>query len=242
MSPQPTAHRPEHALVPELGPALGRLTALPGAKVGAPPRPRMELADLRLALVGRVFELAGSARDAGDPEKVSAILAPDRLRTEWERGASQVANRTILRIQESLAAAAERSGLSPRRLRRLAPTADERALITARLQGAGVPFVDGLTALDVAEDGTDDWTEALLASARLLESCWLDLEQRALAEEAAWSGEAARIAAWRPARWPRWVAATLLAAVCIYAGLVLGGYVPVPPGGNTVTSWWWTHE
>jgi hypothetical protein len=229
-------------LVPELGPALGRLTALPGAKVGAPPRPRVELADLRLALVGRVFELAGAARNAPDPAAVAAILAPGRLRTEWERAAAQVATRTIQRIQESLAAAARRSGLPSRRLRRLALTPEESALIMARLQGAGVPFVDRLTALDVAEDGSAEWSEALLASARLLESCWLELEQRALAEEGAWGGEAARIAAWRPARWPRWVAAGVVAVLCIYAGLVLGGYVPVPPGGEAVTSWWWAHE
>jgi hypothetical protein len=228
--------------VPELGPALGRLTALPGAKVGAPPRPRVELADLRLALVGRVFELAGAARNAADPATVVAILASDRLRTEWERAAAQVATRTILRIQESLAGAARRSGLPPRRLRRLALTTEESALITARLQGAGVPFVDALTALDVAEEGTEGWTEALLASARLLESCWLDLEQRALAEEGAWGGEAARVAAWRPARWPRWLAAGVVALLCIYAGLVLGGYLPVPPGGDAITSWWWAHE
>jgi len=230
------------SLVPELGPALGRLTALPGAKVGAPPRPRVELADLRLALVGRIFELAGAARNGADAAAVASILSSDRLRTEWERAAGQVATRTILRIQESLTSAAQRSGLPERRLRKLGVAPEESALINARLQGAGVPFVDALTALDVAEDGTPAWSEALLVSARSLETCWLDLEQRALAEEEAWVGEAARIAAWRPARWPRWIAATLIAALCVYVGLVLGGYLPVPPGGGAVASWWWSHE
>lgn len=242
MSPQPTAHTPEQALVPELGPALGRLTALPGARVGAPPRPRVELADLRMALVGRIFDLAGAARNAKDAEAASAILSPDRLRHEWERAATQASGRTLERIKGGLATAAERSGLPARRLRRLGVTPEEMALITARLQGAGVPFIDSLTALDVAEEGSAEWTSALLAAARLLESCWLELEQRALAEEEAWAMENARIDAWRPSRWPRRIIAAAIVAVTLYIGLVLGGYVPVPPGAGPVAEWWWRTE
>ena len=193
-------------------------------------------------MVGRLFELAGKARGAADPAAAAAILAPERLRLEWERGAGLVAGRTVERIQASLAGAAERSGLPARRLRRLAVSAEESALISARLRGAGVPYVDGLTGLDLAEDGTPEWAAALRDAMRRLELCWLELEQRALAEERAWEPEAARIAAWRPSRWPRRVAAGLLVLGSAYVGLVLGGFLPVPPGAEGIAAWWWAHD
>ena len=229
-------------IVPELGPSLGRLTALPGAPVGAPPAPRVELADLRLALVTRLFDLAAAARAAVDGDGAAEILAPERLRQEWERASAHGAERTIERIEAALAAAAARAGAPVRLLRRARPDREEKALLTARLHGAGVPFVDGLAALDVAEPGSDDWREALLASARRLESCWLALEQRALAEEEAWRPVALRLEAWHPSPWPRRVAAAVALVVCVYLGLVLGGYLPVPPGGERVAAWWWERE
>ncbi len=229
-------------IVPELGPALGRLTALSGAPVGAPPAPREELADLRLVLVGRIFELAAAARGAVDGDGAAEILTPERLRHEWERAATQASTRTKERITSRLAEAARRSGLRGRQLRRLALTPGEAALLKARLHGAGVPFVDGLAALDVAEAGSEAWRTALIRSARQLESCWLALEQRGLAEERAWDTEAARLAAWRPSPWPRRaVAAALLAAFC-YIGLVFGGFLPVPPGAERVAQWWWSFD
>ena len=236
--PAPTT---QYLIVPELGPSLGRLTALPGAPVGAPPAPRPELADLRLALVGRIFELAAAARGAVDGDGAAEILAPSRLRLEWERAAAQVATRTVERIESALTLAGQRAELPARRVRRSLPTAAETALLKARLHGSGVPFVDGLSALETAEAGSEEWRAALLASGRRLEECWLALEQRALAEEAAWQEEAARLAAWRPSPWPRRILAAVVVVVFLYAGLVLGGYLPVPPGAGALTQWWWSH-
>lgn len=230
------------SFVPELGPALGRLTAVPGARVGAVPAPRLEIADLRLGMVGRLFELAGKGRESADPAAAAALLAPDRLRQEWERAAGQVATRTVERIQAALTEGAARSGLPERRLRRLSVTPEESALMAARLRGAGVPYLDGLTALDVAEDGSEEWTAALTESMRRLELCWLELEQRGLAEELAWGSEVERITGWRPSPWPRRIAAGLIVAGCLYIGLVLGGFLPVPPGAHGIASWWWNHE
>ena len=241
MTTQHPAPSTQHWLVPELGPSLGRLTALPGAPVGAPPAPRPELADLRLALVGRIFELAAAARGAVDGDGAAEILAPARLRLEWERAAAQVATRTLGRIESALALAARSAALPARRVRRSAPTPAEIALIKARLHGSGVPFVDGLTALDTAEAGSDEWREALLASARRLEGSWLALEQRALGEEAAWQEEGTRLGAWRPSPWPRRILALLFIVFFVYAGLVLGGFLPVPPGAAPITQWWWSH-
>lgn len=242
MSTQHSAPSTQHLLVPELGPALGRLTALPGAPVGAPPRPRLELADLRLALVGRVFELAAAARGAMDGDGAAEILAPERLRHEWERAAGNGATRTLERIDATITAAATRSGAPARYLRRALPDREERALLTARLHGAGVPFVDGLAALDLAEAGGEAWREALLASARRLENAWLGLEQRALAEEAAWTPVADGLAAWRPSPWPRRIIAGTTLLLFWYAGLVLGGFLPVPELARPVAKWWWSNE
>ena len=242
MTPPHPVPSTQHLLVPELGPALGRLTALPGAPVGAPPAPRMELADLRLGLVGRIFDIAAAARAAVDGDGAAEILAPERFRHEWERVATLVSARTLERIDAGLAAAAARSGAPLRLLRRASPDREERALLKARLQGAGVPFVDGLTALDVAEAGSDAWRDALLASARRLEGAWLALEQRALAEEMAWVPVAERLAAWSPSPWPRRIIAAVSILFFLYTGLVLGGFLPVPPVAKPVAEWWWSNE
>ena len=229
----------QHPLVPELGPALGRLTAIPGSLVSAPPAPRDDLADLRLALVDRLFDLASAARRAADGATAAAILAPDRLRHEWERAAGLVADRTIERIGAALTVAAQRSGFPARRLRRSLPTADETALLRARLLGAGVPFVDGLAALDVVEPGSEEWGEALIGAMRLLEGCWLALEQRGQEEVEAWSEEVLRLASWRPSPWPRRVAAAVIVILFLYVGLVLGGFLPVPAVLRPAAEWWW---
>lgn len=94
----------------------------------------------------------------------------------------------------------------------------------------------------MAEAGSDAWREALLASARRLESAWLALEQRALAEEQAWIPSAGSLAAWHPSPWPRRLIAGVAVVFFLYTGLVLGGFLPVPPGGKAVAEWWWSNE
>ena len=229
-------------LVPELGPALGRLTLIPGARGSTPPAPQDPFAAARLGLVGRLFDLASAARSGRDAGAAASTLSPGRLRLEWERAATSVADQVIAEIGGAIAAAGTRSGFPARRLRRAALTAEDQALIRARLLGAGVAFTDGLASLDVGEAGSGEWREALLAAMRRLEGCWLALEVRAQEEAAAWRDEAERIAAWRPSPWPRRIAAVLLFSVFLYAGLVLGGFLPVPPGGEGIATWWWARE
>lgn len=231
----------QHLLVPELGPALGRLTTVPGARVSAPPAPRDDLADLRLGFVGRLFDLGAAARRAADAEAAAAIITPGRLRHEWERAAALVADRVVGRLGASLKIAGERSGISARRLRKAMLTPDETALLRARLLGTGVPFTDGLSALDVAEAGSPEWGEALLDSMRCAEECWLRLEQGTVEEQEAWSEEILRLASWRPSPWPRRLAAAGTLILCLYAGLVLGGFLPVPAFLRPAADWWWQH-
>lgn len=239
-SPRATSNT-QRAPVPELGPALGRLTAIPGSLVSAPPAPRDDFADLRLTLVGRLFDLAAAARRAADGEAAAQILTPDRLRHEWEKSAAQMADRVVARIGASLVTGAAHSGAPARSLRRASLTSDEVAVLRARLLGAGVPFVDGLSALDTAEAGSEEWDEALLASMRRLEEGWLTLERRAGEEEDAWSDEVLRLAAWRPSPWPRRILAAVLVMLFSYAGLVLGGFLPVPAFARPLAEWWWQH-
>lgn len=229
-------------LVPELGPALGRLTLIPGARASTPPAPQDAFAAARLALVGRLFDLASAARSGRDAAAAATTLSPGRLRLEWERAATGVADQVLAEIGAALNAAGARSSFPARRLRRAALTAEEQALIRARLLGAGVPFADELAALDVGEAGSAEWREALLAAMRRLEVCWLALEGRAQEEVGAWRGEIDRIAAWRPSPWPRRITATLILSALLYAGLVLGGFLPVPPGAQGVAEWWWAHD
>jgi hypothetical protein len=68
------------------------------------------------------------------------------------------------------------------------------------------------------------------------------MEQRALEEERAWDPEIRRLAEWRPSPWPRRIIAGVVVVACLYAGLVLGGYLPVPPGGERVADWWWEND
>lgn len=236
-APRPRAPRP---VVPELGPALGRLTSLPGARVAAPPPPRVELADLRLGLVDRVFALAHDARMALDADGAAELLSAGRWQPVWERAVEAAAARTAGRIEDALAEAAADAALPARRRRRLALTKEERQLLRARLDGAGVPFFDAIAHFDAASPGSAEWRDRLLAAMHRLEDAWLEVEQRGLAEEAAWGDAIARVRAWRPSPWPRRVLAVLLAAAAGYLGLVLGGFVPTPAPLAPLVTWWWS--
>src|SRR2546427_3090727 len=73
-----------------------------------------------------------------------------------------------------------------------------------------------------------DWQEALRAAARRLEAAWLALEDEVAAERQRWAPEIADVAAWRPALWPVFVLWVPLAALLLWLGLVLGGYLGAP--------------
>jgi hypothetical protein len=74
-----------------------------------------------------------------------------------------------------------------------------------------------------------EWQEAVLGVARRLESAWLELESAALREEALWTPEIEQVRAWRRPTWPLWLVNAVLLAGVTWLGLVLGGYLPVPP-------------
>ena len=238
--------------VPELGPSLGRLTDPPAP---GPPSPLgLAYDDIRIDLVTGIFDLAGAARGfaaAGDRDGAMASLGRVAWIGLWERAVSAAAARIGRAANSRLREAAAESRLPDRRLRtRLLTPGDVRA-IAARLGGGGGPFVSALDALEQrvhsssgvqTRVGTrdDEWSAALEAGARRLESAWLALASAANSEEQHWRAEAGRILAWRRPVWPVWAISVAIAAAAVYLGLVLGGYLPVPPLLTGVADFWWS--
>lgn len=238
--------------VPELGPSFGRLTDPPA------PGPRSPLGlafdDIRVDLVTGIFDLAGAGRGfaaAGDRDGVMASLGRVAWIGLWERAVGAAAARIGEAANSRLREAAAESRFPDRRLRTLLLTANDVRAIAARLGGGGGPFVGALDALEQtvhsssgaqsrAGTGNDEWRAALEAGARRLESAWLALASAANAEEQHWRAEGERIRAWRRPVWPVWVVSIAVAAAAVYLGLVLGGYLPVPPPLTGVADFWWS--
>lgn len=230
----------EHWEVPELGPSLGRLTdpTQPGAGALG-----VRLDDIRLKLVTGVFERAGAARSfatAGDPVGAAASLNRVAWLGLWEQAVAAAAERITAMVNARLEEAAIESRFPRRRLRELRLTAADTRAIAARLGGGGAPFVDALDELERAAHGIGapgsaapaaaaTWRTALAAAARRLEAAWLALEEAAEREQLRWQGDVHRVHAWRLPRWPLWLLTALVVGAAGYLGLVLGGYVPVPP-------------
>ena len=78
------------------------------------------------------------------------------------------------------------------------------------------------------KDAHAAWQEALRTVARRLEAAWLALEAEVDAERERWTPEIDALGAWRPSLWPIFVVWIPLAALLVWLGLMLGGYVPAP--------------
>jgi len=237
-------------IVPELGPSLGRLVDPPPV---APAALRVHLEDVRLALVTGVFDLAGAARSfaaAGDRDGAVTSLGRVEWLRLWERAVETTAGRIAGEANAGLRLAAEESRFPTRRLRRLALTEQDTRAIAARLGSGGAPFVASLDALEQAvrttaisrgrgAEGVRAWQAALGATARRLESAWIALEQAARAEQERWASEVEAVRAWRRPTWPIWLLTALTVTAVSYLGLVLGGYLPVPPALQPLASFVW---
>ena len=241
-------------LVPELGPALGRLVDPPLSRSD---RGSLDLLldDIRLDLVTGIFELAGAARSfgaSGDREGAIASLSRVAWLNLWERAVAAAAERLAEAVNVRLAEAALESKLPPRQLEALRLKAEDVRAITSRLGSGGAGFVSGLDALEqtvprAAAAGTrgrageEEWQRALAAAARRLESAWLALVAGARVEQDRWKVEIDRVRSWhRPTR-ILWLLSGLVLAVATYLGLVLGGYLLVPAPLRGLAEFWWSH-
>src|SRR6476469_9809992 len=106
------------ALVPELGPSLGRLGDPP--ELG-PPRGVLGIGldDIRLNLVTALFDVAGAARSfaaAGDRQGAIASLARVVWINLWERAVASAARRITDVVNTRLREGAQESHLSERGL------------------------------------------------------------------------------------------------------------------------------
>lgn len=242
----------EQAVVPELGPSLGRLTDPPS------PGPRSPLGltydDIRLDLVTGIFDLAGAGRGfaaAGDRDGAMASLGRVAWLGLWERAVGAAAARIGEAANGRLREAAAESRFPGRRLRGLLLTPTDVRSIAARLGSGGAPFVGALDALEQTvhsasgtqargDVGINEWRASLEAAARRLESAWLALAGAASVEEQHWRHEADRVRAWRRPMWPMWLLTALVGAAAVYLGLVVGGYVAVPDPLRALTDFWWS--
>ncbi len=230
-------------LVPELGPALGRLIDPPPA---GPAALRVPLDDVRLELVTGLFDLAGAARSfAAGGDRAGAMASLGRLEwlRVWEKTVATTAARIVAEANAGLRLAAAESRFPPRRLKRLELTDEDARAIAARLGSGGAPFVAALDTLEQAAHtgGASAWPEALGSAARRLESAWIALDLAARAEQQRWASEVGAVRSWRRPTWPVWLVTVLAVAAAAYVGLVLGGYLPVPPVLEGLATFWWTH-
>lgn len=238
--------------VPELGPSLGRLGDPPPGTGAGPLGARLD--DLRLRLVTGTFELAGAGRAfaaAGDPEGAMASLGRVAWLALWEKAVAASAERVAATVNARFEEAAAESRYPRWRLRTALLTPDDTRAIAARLGGGGGPFVSALDELEHATHGATAhrdrerqaataWRSALTAAARRLEAAWLALEQSAAAEQRRWQVDVERVRTWHLPRWPLWLLTAIVLAAATYLGLVLGGYVPVPPPLAGFAELWWS--
>jgi hypothetical protein len=236
--------------IPELGPSLGRLVDPPPAPLGAL---RVPLDDVRIDLVTGVFDLAGAGRSfaaAGDRDGAMASLGRVALLGLWEKAVAAAAGRIAAEANAGLKSAAEESRYPTRRLAARRLTEQDARAIAARLGSGGAPFVGSLDALEQASNQAAgargegsrfaEWQAAVTAMARRLEAAWTALEEAARTEQARWAAEIEQVRRWRRPTWPIWLLSTIVVAAAVYLGLVLGGYLPVPPALQGLATLVWT--
>lgn len=210
--------------LPELGPALGRLVH-PAAPGGSD---RL-LATVRLALVTRLLGAAGRARAAlaaDDEGAARDALAPAVWAASWDQAAEEAAAVLIAQVEARITSAAVAARMPAWRLDRHRITPAEHRAIHARL-GAGAGAL--LRSAAELEDATgEQWGQRVLATARRVEGAWAALIAAAERELVEWEPDIELVATWRRARWPLWTATGVVLALALWAGLLLGGYLPVP--------------
>lgn len=235
-------------VIPELGPSLGRLV-VPSA---SPAHHALPLEDIRLKLVSQLFEQAGDARRwlrEGDRPLAFETINRQTWEGSWDQAVHAVAGRIAERANARMLAAGQESRIPARRLTALALNADEVNTLAARLDRAGEPLRQALEQLEHAAhsargeratpEAVEAWQEALSTAARRTEAAWLALEERVAEEWRRWEAEIAGLRSWRRPTWPLVLVGLATFGLWLWAGLMIGGYVPIPDLLRPAAEWIW---
>ena len=220
--------------LPELGPLLGSLTA-PAEREGA----AADLDRVRLAMVSALFERSAAARKLlqnGDATGARSRIGAAAWIGIWDDTAKRSAAALVKKVEHDFREAALQSRYPKTRLARELPSAEDRAMLTARLSAAGLGLEAAAPALD---DPGAAWAPALRRAAGELEQAWQRLMETAQTELSRWNARVRYVAEWRRPWWPLLLGVGLALALAIWAGLVLGGYLPVPGWFLPVAEWFW---
>lgn len=223
-------------VLPELGPLLGRLTEITGRS----PAPDLGLDPVRLELVTALFERGRAARAAlaaGDGVEARTTLERDAWLALWSRAVAAATDRTLAALDGRLERAAARAGAPGRQRRALGPSEEDRAVIRARLDAAGIALEQAL-ARPLA--GRRDWPAGLRGAAGALEESWDELERTAGEILREWEPVVARLEGWRPPTLAYAGPAIVLVLAALGVGLAIGGYLPRPAWLDPVARWFWS--
>ncbi len=223
--------------VPELAPSLGRVLVPRRQR-----EPWVPVDDIREELATAVLELAGEGRAAAareDRAQVLEVTGRAAWAAAWDHAVRRAAARVAEALDAEIARTARQVRLPRRRARRQLLAVAEKRAIAARFGAGGATLVAALDELDAAAARARDasvldkeahagWQEALRTAARRLEAAWLALEAEVEEERQRWTPEIETLSRWRPALWSVVLLWAPVAALLLWLGLVLGGYLPAP--------------
>ncbi len=235
--------------VPQLGPSLGRVVT--GRSPGRREVARwFALADLRVAMVHRIFEAEAEARswsDTGDPAAAVDALGREMWVAAWDRAAHAAAERATDEVARRIRLAVLESRMPDRMVEGILPTAEEVHVTATRFGSAGAEFIEALDELDLAGAAVKKapvaaaarWGDALLRVARRLEAAWIALEAATEREWSIWAPEVEAARQWRRPRLPLWLITGAVFLLAGWLGLVLGGLLPYPGWFAPVVDGFW---
>lgn len=222
--------------IPEIGPYLGRLADA----VREFEDPAVGLDAIRLQMVSDLFERTQSARGfllTGDQGGARAALDKGAWLDLWKRAVGQVAERTSDTILGRITAAGKQARYPARRLSRLLPSIETRAILLAKLEAAGIPLE---TRVAKGFPGGPGWWDSIRQAAVALEDSWEDLETVVRVELAEARSTIQRVEEWRPSSAPWYLAFGTGLLVTTWLGLVLGGYLARPGWLDGLNDWFWS--
>ena len=218
--------------IPELGPLLGTLVEPPGHE-----GQEAALDPTRLAMVDAVFARGAQARRhlaQGDEEAARIALGSSAWLEIWDAAAARSAGTLIERTEHRMREAAAYSRFPARRLAAQLPSAEDRAVLTAKLNAAGTGLEAAAPTLDAR---SEEWDQAARRAAGELEQAWQRLIRAAEDEMSIWERRIEEIRTWRRPWLPLAVGGSIALGLGAWMGLVLGGYLPVPGPLRPLDEW-----